>query len=81
MFFLTIFFPVFAFLFLLVWLSHAGNTFTNTIELEFFDAKASQWSDNTLPSGVCLDIVTSDDGESIDESTFASNGGLPTADC
>ena len=49
--------------------------------MEFFDAQDTVWSGNTIPSsGVCVDIVTSDDGELIPLSTFASSDGLP-AEC
>eukprot|EP00752_Nemacystus_decipiens_P009556 g8536.t1 len=51
--------------------------FTGTEELEFFDAQGTVWSGNSLPSGVCVDNISSDDGESVDESTFASSDGLP----
>eukprot|EP00903_Cladosiphon_okamuranus_P006680 g6520.t1 len=54
-----------------------GNTFTGTEELQFFDAQNTQWSGNSLPSGVCVDNVTSDDGDSIPASTFKSSNGLP----
>lgn len=56
----------------------ADNEFTGTTELEFFDAQGTVWSDNTLPSsGVCVDNISIDDGQSVDESTFASSSGLP----
>ena len=58
----------------------ADNEFTGTTELEFFDAQGTVWTGNTLPSsGVCVDNITSDDGISIDESTFTSSDGLPAA--
>eukprot|EP00903_Cladosiphon_okamuranus_P006681 g6521.t1 len=59
----------------------SNNVFTGTQELEFFDAQDTQWSGNTLPeSGVCVDNVTSDDGNDITESTFEGSDGLPS-DC
>lgn len=59
----------------------ADNLFTGTTELEFFDAQATVWSGNTIPSGVCIDNISSDDGNSITESTFVSSDGLPTDEC
>lgn len=54
----------------------ADNEFTGTEELEFFDAQGIVWSGNSLPSsGVCTDIITSDDGNSVRESTI--DGSLP----
>ena len=59
----------------------ADNEFTGTTELEFFDAQGTVWSGNTIPSsGVCVDNITSDNGESVPLSTFASSDGLPS-DC
>eukprot|EP00752_Nemacystus_decipiens_P009061 g8090.t1 len=55
-----------------------NNEFTGTTELEFFDAQGTVWSGNTIPSsGVCVDNITSDDGNAITPSTFASSSGLP----
>ena len=55
--------------------------FTGTTELEFFDAQDTQWSGNTLPdSGVCVDNISSDDGESVETSTFVGSDELPP-DC
>ena len=56
----------------------AGNTFSGTKELEFFDAQNTKWSGNSLPSsGVCVDNITSDKGNSVDKSTFTGSSGLP----
>ena len=56
----------------------AGNTFTGTEELEFYNAQSILWSGNSLPSsGVCLDNIDSDDGSSIPTSTFTGSSGLP----
>lgn len=55
----------------------AGNTFTGTKELEFFDAQNTKWSGNSLPSGVCVDNISSDDGNSVRQSTFTGSDGLP----
>lgn len=52
------------------------------MELEFNDAQGTEWTDNILPEGVCVDNVSSDDGNSVDESTFTgSSDGLPSAAC
>lgn len=60
----------------------SDNEFTGTVELEFYDAQGTEWSDNTIPEGVCLNNVSSDDGNSVDESTFTeSSDGLPSAAC
>ncbi|CBJ28911.1 Mannuronan C-5-epimerase [Ectocarpus siliculosus] len=59
----------------------SNNDFTGTEELEFFDAQATTWSDNSLPSGVCIDNVTSDDGNSVPPSTFSSSSGVPSEEC
>ena len=62
-------------------LARADNVFTGATEIEFFDAQDTTWTGNELPvSGVCVDNVSSDDGESVDTSTFASSDGLP-GDC
>eukprot|EP00752_Nemacystus_decipiens_P009493 g8487.t1 len=58
-----------------------NNEFTGATEIEFFDAQGTTWTGNDLPSsGVCVDNVSSDDGESIPTSTFAASDGLP-GDC
>ena len=57
----------------------AGNTFTGTTELEFFNAQSTTWSDNSLPSsGVCVDNISSDKGSSVPKSTFTGSSGLPS---
>ena len=57
------------------------NVFTGTTELQFYDAQETVYSGNAIPSsGICVDNITSDEGESIDLSTFAFSDGLPS-DC
>ncbi|CAB1099946.1 MEP1 [Ectocarpus sp. CCAP 1310/34] len=58
-----------------------NNEFTGTEELEFYDAQATTWSGNSLPSGVCIDNITSDDGNSVPPSTFSSSSGVPSEEC
>ncbi|CAN0056924.1 unnamed protein product [Pylaiella littoralis] len=58
-----------------------NNEFTGTVDLEFFDAQDTTWLGNTLPDGVCIDNISSDDGISISTSTFINSEGLPTLEC
>lgn len=58
------------------------NVFTGTSELEFFDAQNTRWNENTLPQGVCIKNIDSDDGIDIELSTFdRRTAGLPTLEC
>ncbi|CAM9195373.1 unnamed protein product, partial [Ectocarpus sp. 8 AP-2014] len=58
------------------------NVFTGTSELEFFDAQNTRWNGNTLPKGVCIKNIHSDDGIDIELSTFdRRTAGLPTSEC
>ncbi|CBN77785.1 Mannuronan C-5-epimerase N-terminal fragment [Ectocarpus siliculosus] len=58
------------------------NVFTGTSELEFFDAQNTRWKGNTLPQGVCIKNIHSDDGIDIELSTFdRRTAGLPTLEC
>lgn len=59
-------------------LLRAGNEFTGTAEVEFYDAQNTHWAGNEVPSTACLDNVTEDDGEDVPVSTFtADSEGLP----
>lgn len=56
------------------------NVFTGTELLEFNDAQATTWADNTIPDGVCLKNISGidDEGLTVPESTFTSaTNGVP----
>lgn len=56
----------------------AGNKFNRAEEIEFYDAQNTRWIGNEFPSDACLDIVTSNAGDSVPVSTFtADTNGLP----
>lgn len=56
----------------------AGNVFTGTEEIEFYDAQNMHWSSNDIPSTTCLDVVIVDNGQSVELSTFTNDtDGLP----
>lgn len=57
--------------------THAGNLFTGTEELQFYDAQATTWIDNIIPSTACSNFVTTVD---IPQSTFTADwSGVPAA--
>lgn len=58
----------------------ADNTFTGVEKLRFYDAQDTTWSGNSLPEGVCMFVVTDDNGDSVPKSTFVSSAELPP-DC
>ncbi len=56
------------------------NEFYGTTLLEFNDAQETTWTDNSIPSGVCLKNISGidDEGLTVTESTFTSaTNGLP----